>query len=165
MIMTNLPTWISYLQALLTPAIGVLAVFISVMQWHTADQQKKIAHQRVILDLFDKRIETFDALNGTMSEVVRKGTASVEDVMSFARVASRARSLFGDEVIDYLQQTRTAMVRLRLAAAMTQTDDDAKRAAAADREAELMTALMDFYDNLWKLVQPYVRMQQKSRPS
>ena len=86
------------------------------MQWRTADQQRQIAHQRVVLDLFDRRIETFDALTATMSEVAKKGTASVEDVVSFARVASRARSLFGEEVIGYLQQTRTTMVRLRLAA-------------------------------------------------
>jgi hypothetical protein len=91
----------------------------------------------------------------------KKKTVSVEDVLWFARAASRARPLFGGEVISYLEGTRKTMTRLRLAVAQAQTDDDERRAAAADRAAGLETALTEFYDNLWMLVRPYITMHQK----
>jgi hypothetical protein len=47
--MTNqLPLWVLYLQALSTPAIALLASVIGFFQWRTA-------HQRAVLDLFEKR--------------------------------------------------------------------------------------------------------------
>jgi hypothetical protein len=57
--MSNVPIWIQYLQALSTPAIALLAATIGVLQWRTA-------HQRAVLDLFDRRMENYDALNAAM---------------------------------------------------------------------------------------------------
>jgi len=72
--MPNVPTWIQYLQALSTPAIALLAVTIGVLQWRTA-------HQRAVLDLFDRRMENYDALNAAIFEILREGKATTTNLV------------------------------------------------------------------------------------
>ena len=155
--MCNIPTWVQYLQALSTPAIAFLALTIGVLQWRTA-------HQRAVLDLFDRRLENYDALNRVISEILREGKATFESLISFSRAADRARFLFGKEIAAFLDTMRTTIVNLRRAGAAAQTNDDVRRARAADLEAAEMGKLMEFYDQFYRLVRPYVQMHQKAPP-
>jgi hypothetical protein len=61
-----MPNWIQYLQALATPAVALLAIVIALLQWRTA-------HQRAVLDLFDRRMQAFDSLNAAVAEIMREG--------------------------------------------------------------------------------------------
>lgn len=65
---TQLPYSLQVLQALSTPMIALLAAVIGVMQWRTA-------HQRAVLDLFQKRWEAYTEIRNAMGEVMREGTA------------------------------------------------------------------------------------------
>ena len=53
--MANTPTWIIVLQALLTPTIAAVAGLVAFLQWRTA-------HQKVILDLFDRCLRKFKSV-------------------------------------------------------------------------------------------------------
>jgi hypothetical protein len=86
--MTQLPNWVLYLQALSTPAIAVLAAVIGLMQWRTA-------HQRSALDLFEKRFETYQSAKAIIADVVRHGTAPFGTAIDFLRIADKAQFLFG----------------------------------------------------------------------
>jgi hypothetical protein len=154
--MTNqIPMWVQYLQALSTPAIALLAAVIGVLQWRTA-------HQRAVLDLFDRRMQNYDALNAAIAEIMREGTASFESVVAFSRAADRARFLFGKDVSPYLQQTRDLIVNLRKAELAARSEDDEKRAKGADLEAECLTTITEFYEEFFAMVRPYMRMHQKA---
>jgi hypothetical protein len=155
--MCNTPTWVQYLQALSTPTIAFLAVTIGVLQWRTA-------HQRAVLDLFDRRLENYDSLNAAISEIVREGKATFESLVCFSRAADRARFLFGKDVTAFLDTMRTTIVNLRRAEAAARTDDDTKRATAADLEAANMMKITEFYEEFYRLVRPYVKMHQKAPP-
>jgi hypothetical protein len=151
----NASGWIQYLQALSTPAIALLAATIGVLQWRTA-------HQRAVLDLFDRRMENYDSLNAVISEIVREGRATFESLVSFSRAANRSRFLFGKDVTGYLDATRDTIVGLRTAEAAARSEDDAKRAKAADLEAAHMTKIIEFYEELASRLRPYVKMHQKA---
>src|SRR5467141_1107701 len=106
-VMTNqIPMWVQYLQALSTPAIALLAVVIGVLQWRTS-------HQRAVLDLFDRRMENYDALNDAVVEIMREGNATLKALVPFSQAAARARFLFGKEVTAYLEETEKRIISLR----------------------------------------------------
>jgi hypothetical protein len=155
--MCNVPAWVQYLQALATPAIAILAIVIGVMQWRTA-------HQRAVLDLFDRRMEVYDAINTAVSEIMRKGRATGNTIISFDRAAVRAPFLFGNEVHSFLQQTRKKIIGLRYAEVKAGNDNDEIRVRAADLEAKYLTGLTSFYETFAARVRPYVKMHQKAPP-
>ena len=132
-----MPAWILYLQALLTPAIALLAVTIGVLQWRTA-------HQRVVLDLFDRRMEVFNSLVETIMEVVREGRAGFEDVVAFSRATNRSYFLFGDEITSFLSKMRDDLIKLHTAEMQAESANDITRGRAADREAECLMAILTF---------------------
>ena len=61
----QLPYWVHLLQALSTPAIALLALVIGGVQWRTS-------HQRAVLDLFEKRWQSYPEFRGVIVEVVRE---------------------------------------------------------------------------------------------
>jgi hypothetical protein len=102
MVTSQLPICVQYLQALSTPAIALLALVIGVAQWRTA-------HQRAVLDLFDKRLAIFNALSVVVSKIVALGRVSHQDEMEFAQATRQVDFLFGPEVKRYLDELYRAM--------------------------------------------------------
>jgi hypothetical protein len=154
--MTNqIPMWVLYLQALSTPAIALLAAVIGILQWRTS-------HQRAVLDLFDRRMQNYDALNAAVAEIMRDGMATFECLVAFSRAADRARFLFGKDVTAYLQQTRDLIVKLRRAAVAVRSENDETRGKAADLEADCLMKITEFYEEFFAVVRPYMRQHQKA---
>jgi hypothetical protein len=83
------------LQALGTPAIAALAIVIGVMQWRTA-------HQRAVLDLFEKRFALYQELRTVVGQVIAQGHVGMDTTIDFLRAADKAQFLFGPEVTAYL---------------------------------------------------------------
>jgi hypothetical protein len=152
-----MPNWVQYLQALATPAIAVLAIVIAVFQWRTA-------HQRAVLDLFDRRMQVYEAISDAISEIMREGNATTNAIVSFDQAAVRAPFLFGNEVDLFLQQTRKRMIALRYAEVKTKSDNDEIRGRAADLAAKHLMDLTGFYKEFADRVRPYVKMHQKAPP-
>jgi hypothetical protein len=114
-----LPEWVQYLQALSTPAIAVLALVIGVAQWRTA-------HQRAVLDLFERRMAIFDAISGVIGGVVTSGRTTAEVASAFTRARQRVDLLFGSEVPTYLEHVDQVLMQHLLAGLR------AERAAGAE---------------------------------
>jgi hypothetical protein len=150
----QLPVWVTYLQAFSTPAIALLALVIGFFQWRTA-------HQRAVLDLFDRRMQSYDALNAAISEIVREGSVTFECLVRFSHAADRAKFLFGRDVSTYLQQTKETILKLRKAENGAHSENDETRTRAADLEAECLTKITQFYDEFFALVRPYMKQHQK----
>jgi hypothetical protein len=151
----ELPTWVQYLQASLTPTIAVLAVVIGWFQWRTA-------HQRAVLDLFDKRMEVHDAVSTVISSVVATGSAGGTAGMDFIRAASRVEILFGPEVKQYLDTVYKALTNHHLAEIESQRGSEEHKSAALDRKYAAFDQITAFFTKFPKLVRPYVRMHQKA---
>jgi hypothetical protein len=76
----------------------------------------------------------------------------------------RAQFLFGEAITDYLKETRSAIVDLRKAELMAQSEDDATRAKGCRSRGRLLDEIPEFYEKFTDLVRPYVKMHQKAPP-
>jgi hypothetical protein len=143
------------MQAFVVAIIGLLGALIAYFQWRTA-------HQRVVLELFDRRVAVFreleDAAKGMLNAVGRKDMEA--PFWSYIRAEANARFLFGEEVI-------AALTRLRgdIADAMSFSeisDDQPERQQMSDRKYRALQNIAAFLQGgSAPLFGPYIRLDQK----
>jgi hypothetical protein len=82
--------------------VAAIAALIAYLQWVTA-------HQKIVLELFDKRLEAFRGIQTAIVPIMRNGAATQEEFFAFAAAVERCRFLFGDDVHQYLADLRTKL--------------------------------------------------------
>jgi|SRR6266568_998372 len=157
--MQTLPYWIQVLQAAATPAIALLAIVIGVMQWRTA-------HQRAVLDLFDKRWTVLTDLRSAVFDIIEHAELEHAErrkevsIRSFAIARDRATFLFGFEVAEYLESIHKAIGRFNDLGQQLNADPGDEK--AIDQRYSAMNEISDFFKRINELVAPYMRMHQKA---
>ncbi|MBY3027599.1 hypothetical protein HF265_00495 [Rhizobium leguminosarum] len=91
-----MPIWIQVLQALLTPAIAIGVGVIAYMQWRTA-------HQKVVLDLFARRIAIVEMVETAVDSIYENKEFGDDTEKLLHDCVRRARYLFGADVMEYLK--------------------------------------------------------------
>jgi hypothetical protein len=156
--MNQLPIWAQWGQLTITGGIAVFAAFIAYRQWRTA-------HQRVVLDLFERRMTIYDDVRSVIGEIMRDGTADNKLFFRYGQATDRLGLLFGDEVVAYSDKTRERINRLVMHETMIRAhlggSPVPNYANHVDQSAKLFAELMKFYDEFSALVMPYVRMTQR----
>jgi hypothetical protein len=145
----------STLIALLGVLIAGFGACIAYFQWRTV-------HQRIVLDLFDRRREVFDNIEegakGILNAVSKKDTQ--EPFWKFVKAESRARFFFGDEVTRAL-----VAVRSDIASVMAFSDISVEHPEFEhlnDRKHRSLQNLAAFIQNTsGPLFAPYLRLDQK----
>jgi len=92
-----------YLTAISTPIIALMVAMIAFAQWRTA-------HQRMILDLFQRRMDLIDLVSRIAAVIVIEGALRKEDVDGFLRATRGDKFLFA--VTTYLSETYKRLVDL-----------------------------------------------------
>jgi hypothetical protein len=100
---TQMPVCLQYLQALLVPAIAFFAVYIAYRQWLTA-------HERVKLDLFDRRLAAYQRLKDAIAPVTGSGKVSNLDTDHFAHAMYDMRFLFDKDMETFVSEIYHAML-------------------------------------------------------
>ena len=139
----------------LAPAIALLAAAVAWAQWHTA-------RSKLALDLFIQRMDVRNGLISVIGSVMRNGTATTQDVIEFSGPQDKARFLFGDDVNAYLQEIHKTLANLGLCRSilsLNKGDEEYQR--MVELEARSMRRVATFYDDLGKLLEPYMRMDHK----
>ena len=153
----QLPEWVSYLQALTAPAIGLLALVIAWGQW-------RVAKNRMVLDLFDKRMTAYDELRDILGHVVAAGKATADDTYNFGRAKQRAKFLFDKEVITYLDGLHEHLIELEiLESELKGLSEEKERIANVAKQRASKKALVGFYTEFDRLVSSYLHMRAKLR--
>jgi hypothetical protein len=156
--MSAVPVWIQILQALLTPTIAVAVGVIGFLQWRTA-------HQKVMLDLFDRRIRvyetTIDAVLGYSHK--QEGMDGSKALSLLRRAYTDARFLFGDEVAVNIEDLSDKIHQHR----RLERKIDSRNVSDEDR-SRLIDEIADVEDELDKmmapwtsLLLPYLKMDQR----
>jgi hypothetical protein len=96
--MSQLPIWMQYLTAISTPIIALMVAMIAFAQWRTA-------RQRMILDLFQRRMDLIDLVSRAASTILIEGALRNENVDGFLRATRGDKFLFGSKVTTYLSET------------------------------------------------------------
>jgi hypothetical protein len=160
--MSQLPIWAQWAQLAVTGGIAVFAAFIAYRQWRTA-------HQRVVLDLFERRMTVYDDARSVIGEIMREGTANNAIFFRYGQATDRLGLLFGDEVVAYSDKTRERINKLVMHETMVRahrTDSPVNNYEMhVNESARLLLEITKFYDEFSTLVLPYVRMTQKQAHS
>jgi hypothetical protein len=115
-------TWLSILQALLVPTILLFGAYIAYRQWLTA-------HERVKLDLFDRRLAAYQRLKDAVAPINASGKVKIEDSDRFVSAMYDMRFLFDQEMEKFVAQIYDALLSKH---ALDLTDSP-----AADKEKRL----------------------------
>jgi hypothetical protein len=153
----SLPYWMLVLQALAVPAIGLLAAVIGYFQWKTAQQ-------KVLLDLFDRRMATYTALREIVAMVMASSSAATPDnSFKFLEALDRAEFLFGAKVIEHLQKIRQSIYDIHdMATERKDLQPGPEFIANVAKERATREVVGSFYTTFQALVRPYMRMHQKA---
>ena len=158
--MLQLPLWAQWFQFIATIVVALFAAYIVYGQWRTA-------HERVVLDLFERRITVYESVRTVIAEIMRDGTADGGTVFRYVQATDRLGLLFGIEVLAYSDETRERIVQLAYHKAMATAGAAAERENVCEKHkekaAQLLTAIGEFHDDFSVLVMPYVRMTKKLR--
>jgi hypothetical protein len=156
--MNSLPYWMQVLQALAVPTVLLLGAAIALFQWRTAQQ-------KVVLDLFDRRMETYTALRLVVAKVMGSSSAAtLEASFEFLQAIDRAEFLFGPEVVAHLTKIRDAIDEIRIALKERENLVGPELQANVAQERAAREVVTSFYTTFQLLVARYMRMDQKLPP-
>jgi hypothetical protein len=142
--------------ALATPAIAFLGFCIAWGQWATA-------RSKLILDLYEKRRQVFSELHGPIGEAVRGGRADHNTFTAFIVTIDRAQFLFGRDVMDYVNDMRETINHFIYETTMLEGGrlKGTELEAMYAKKDESFKKIVTFYDDMTKLMTPYMLMDQK----
>jgi hypothetical protein len=151
------PYWIQVFQALLTPAVAILAGVIAFFQWRTA-------HQKMVIDLFDRRMKIYADCRDVLQPIVISPSATTnQNGIEFIRASADAEFLFGDKVVKHLGKVEQAI--FDLATYNAELNGAPVGQARTDLVAKSRTAIdsiKSFYkEDFLSLLRPYMRLKQK----
>jgi hypothetical protein len=149
--MTQLPVWAQWIDLIVrvagTIGLGAFAAYIAYRQWRTS-------HERIVLDLFERRMTVYEDIWEVVAKVLREGTCDNEVYFEYLRTGDRLPMLFGDKVVQYFHKTKTLLADLHATMAGQ---------GNPEKEDELKTELAKFFEEFSSRVVPYIRMTQKLR--
>jgi hypothetical protein len=93
------------LQGLLTPVIGIVAIFIAWQQWKT----NRI---KLILDRYDRRLQVYKEVDRFIRIGIRDANFNDDELFTFRLKVSEAYFLFGEEVSKYIDELHQRAVNL-----------------------------------------------------
>ena len=92
------------LPAYLSVVVAAIVAVVAFLQYRTAKQQWRTAHNRAVLDQFERRYAVYAAAREVVGSIVGSGRATIENFVKVAEAAERAKFLFGDDVKKYLDR-------------------------------------------------------------
>ena len=101
------PVYITLVSPLAASVVGLLAVGIAFLQL-------KLAHNKLKLDLFDRRYKVYDHFRKFLSVILREANFKDSDLWEFYGGTSDTEFLFGPEISEYHKEIRTRALNMRL---------------------------------------------------
>jgi hypothetical protein len=155
---TDVPIWIQTLQALATPAIALGGGIIGYRQWRTS-------HQKVVLDLFDRRWQVYVNLHNLAAAIEDEH----RDYDGFRQRGHRSwmmtRFLFGKDVTTEVDEFWTSVESLENIERKMHLYNENSEALAELRKnnQSCKNNIRKFKCRLPDIFSPYLQMAQKSK--
>lgn len=143
-------------------AAAVVAFLIGRSQIGVAEKNWQTANEKIVLDLFDKRLGIFEQMRAAIGEVMRSGDCTDTTLYNFDVATDRLPYFFGEEVQAYSKRIRTTMIDLQFFNKMMKNDLDPERPKWIEKQNDAWLELMDWYKKSPALFAPYLKAHQKS---
>ena len=148
---SELPFWVQYLQAFSLPVLAVVAAWIAYRQYRTA-------HDKLRLELFDRRLQVFIDTSKFIGNVRQASIPELEDLRTLFRALDGAAFLFDEEIRTYLSKLHEIAHQLRVTSnKMKQTDDEMERSIISEKNSKLYTDFDNLGDEIVPLFSNYMR--------
>jgi hypothetical protein len=136
--------------------LGAVAAFIAWRQWRTS-------HDRLVLDLFERRFQVFQELTRAILIATNKPNAEINDLSNFDVATEKARFLFGPEVHSYLIEVRKHLINvIAKGRALAEMPDGEYRTKAENEWVAGLNEMHGFYGKLANLVTRYLQIATRS---
>jgi hypothetical protein len=155
-----LPVWISWVQALGVPILGLAIAFAGVcIAW----QQKRIADIRLRHELYKRCFKVYDAAKTLLVAHQKNGKLSGEDYISYCRGTAEVVFLLDNDVVKYIEKLRRQAERLLLLSKqMSEIREDMSQEtrylSLVDESARIETWLAQQFDILIAKFKPAMRL-------
>jgi len=146
------------MQGWITILIAAIALLIGYFQWVTA-------HQRVVIDLFEKRLRLFNSIELAIGQVVRDAETSPETLQTFLQAEADACFLFGLDVLKELRSLGSDFEFLHIYSKAVIDDPDLPNRDDIFQERwNILQRLGDDWpERLSRTFAPYIRLTQKQQ--
>jgi hypothetical protein len=146
------------MQGWITILIAAIALLIGYFQWVTA-------HQRVVIDLFEKRLRLFNSIELAIGQVVRDAETSPETLQTFLQAEADACFLFGLDVLKELRSLGSDFEFLHTYSKAVIDDPDLPNRDDIFQERwNILQRLGDDWpERLSRTFAPYIRLTQKQQ--
>lgn len=160
--MSTVPIGIQILQALLTPVIALGVGVVAFMQWRTA-------HQKVVLDLFDRRLAIINEVNDTVTYALSENgdLVSINAAMRLYDCEAKSLFLFGTEVVEIIAEIKQDIARYH-GNKYALEEGGVSAAEGRERYDETAKSFFDIGADQERFVQavlPFMRMHSKAVPT
>ena len=140
-----------------TPLLLVLILGICYSQW-------RIANLRVLADLFVRRLNAYNKIRHAVVLAMHQATVGPQELSLFSEGRAAAEFLFGEDVLEYLQQLHEDFAFLHTYTEET-IDTLSNRDSLREERIAVMLRIDQFFENSPGKFAPYMRMYQKNTPA
>jgi hypothetical protein len=143
--------------------ISIAAIIVSIVVAGVQYAQWRTANQKVVIDLYDRRLKVYQQLEKAIGPVLREGEVSAAAFKEFMIGQADATFLFGEDVQEYLKSLRKCFAAL-LGMTKEFIDNSPERAKLVETKSKYLLEIVTFYDTAPRLFAPYMKLTQKNTP-
>jgi hypothetical protein len=141
------------LTSLLTPIIAGVVAYI-------AYQQHKTNRDKLMLDLYDRRLKVFEGLQVLLSVIFREGKCTDQERYEFLRATVEGSFLFDKDIANYLDTIHENTLKLGTIHAVLNIPNGDKQDQAVEKERNLFNWFMDQFEVSKKKFAKYLSFRQ-----
>lgn len=146
---STLPTWVQYTQALALPALAVVGALIAFLQFRTA-------HNKLRLDLFERRLRLYETLVQVLGKAVTHGTtAGDKEVLALYELMPTVGFLFDESVVKLTEEIANVEMDRRWAERRLDASD-ANRDKNAEASQRAFYQMQELSKKLKPVFSPYL---------
>lgn len=148
-------TVVQIANACLTSIIALAVAVVAYLQWRTA-------HNKIVLDLFDRRMRIYEQSVDLFKEVMREGvTIDPPKVIRFHHVRDEAAFLFGEDVVQLLKDWHEALIDMMSSGQMIKQGDSPDHSDHVKKAYTAHKKALSIWGQFPGLCQQYMKMDQR----
>jgi hypothetical protein len=149
--------WVAY-------RLGQSQISVAKSQADIAERTWKTSNEKIVLELFERRLAIYEQIRSVIGEVTRSGAAKDELLFRYLDAIDLVPYFFGDEVRNYLEDIRIHIIDLNLCNSMLDNPSVPDRGTWAERRTKHFLGVTSFYKEAPQLFRPYMQAHQKVEP-
>lgn len=151
--MTCDPNWTTYVAALLTPVVAVLAAVIAYRQW-------RLAQNKLKFDLLDRRLLIYEGAGTFLLSVYKNRKATDEEVFDFRVAMRESKWLLDDSLAEYLKQLHSKATELLILADEIEGErDDEVRVKNTKKQLAIQEWFLKQFEVLDEKFTPFLKLR------